>query len=78
MIPSVMFNEVLLPIMNCTASDNRAWPVFARLVHSHFVFLPIRFGLEGFQDIYFRAVGAEHKGRFSGLALALLALRVDR
>lgn len=76
MVSRVMFDEVLLPVVHPVAPIDRTRPVFARFVHPHLMFLPIRLGLECFEDIQFGAICAEHE-RVTGLALALLTVEGD-
>lgn len=71
MVTLVVFDEVLLAIKNVTTPDHDTRPIFASLMHPHFVLFPVGLGLEGLQSLLFGAVRAEHV-RFAGLAQASL------
>lgn len=66
----VVLHEILLSIKDAVAANNDTGPIFSRLMHPHFMLLPIRLGLEGLQRFLFSAIGAEHV-RLTRLALVL-------
>lgn len=62
MVALVVLDKVFLAVKDPVAAVDQAGPVLARLVHPHFMLLPVRFRLEGFERLGFGTVGAEHEG----------------